>query len=367
MAEPDLTKLSTAFESLRVDNDDKLHEELEELPEELRHLRNERNFQQFLREFNTILEKLNRPGNSVAEKGTEISKLNAILPFLSELGKSFDPKIHQQLNACYFSCEKYLAKEKNGTLQRRSRSRNESQRREHLASLCNTLERGLASSCNRYIINVLCTERMEFAPSDCIGRYLNISKHLLSEPELKKQTLNVEDTLTEFRKPEGASSGRGKYILQGISLEFMNKLYIYPLDSQMSTFPKRPGVYFIYYVGKTRELYQGSQVFSSTDLPVYIGKSETSICIRLIDHHGKIKKAKDLNLSDFVVRFMIVDIKYYAPCIEGMLIEHFNPVWNSEAVGFSFGNGNSADNTWNKYHIQQLERTINTMLARLRE
>ena len=351
MAEPDLTNLSTAFGSLRVVKDDKLEKEIKELPEELRRLWIERNFQQFLREFNTILEKLNRPGNSVSEKGTEISDFNSVLHFLSEPGKSdaIDHEIHQLINDCYSSCEKYLAGKSDDDLQRR-----------------------LASSCNRYVINVLCTERMEFAPSDCTGRYLALSKHLLTEPELKKQTLNVEDTLSECRKPQGAPSGsENEYILQRISLEFMNKLYIYPLDSQMSTFPKHPGVYFIYYVGckkrKTRELYKGSKIISSTDQPVYVGMSETSICSRLINHQGKIKKAKNLKLGDFVVRFIIVDIKYYARCIEGMLIEHFSPVWNSESVGFSFGNGNNKKNTWNKYHIQEHGRTIKTMLARLRK
>ena len=358
MAGQELEKRCTNFKSCRVGKDDKLQEELDELPEELRHLWIERNFQQFLRKFNTIVEKMiHRPG---PVSRTDISELNFVLPFLSELGRSFDRKIHQQLNDCYFSCEKYLAKVKNAATSRKPASQ-----REQLVRLCNALERGLASSCNRYVINVLCTERMTFAPSDCIGRCLALSKHLLNEDEIKEQTLKVEDTLRlESQKPQRGSSGLGnKYILQRISLEFMNKLYIYPLSS--TTFPNLPGVYFIYYVGKT-ELYKGSQVSPSTDLPVYVGKSETSIYYRLIDHQDKIEKAKNLELSDFVVRFMAVDIKYYAPCIEGMLIEHFSPVWNRETVGFSFGNGNYKDNTWNKYHIQKEAETIRTMLRLLR-
>ena len=359
MAWQNLEKRCTDFKSCRVGKDDKLQEEIEELPEERRHLWIERNFQQFLKEFNTIVEKLNSRRGPVS--GTEISELNSVLPFLSELGRSFDPEIHQQLNACYFSCEKYLAK-----VQKAATSREPSERGPlAIARSCNVLERGLASSCNRYVINVLCTKRMEFVPSDCIGRCLALSEHLLTKHEIKEKTLKVEDTLRlEFQKPQRGSSGLGnKCILQRISLEFMNKLYIYPLSS--TTFPNLPGVYFIYYVGKT-ELYKGSQVSPSTDLPVYVGKSETSIYYRLIDHQEKIGKAKNLELSDFVVRFMAVDIKYYAPCIEGMLIEHFSPVWNRETVGFSFGNGNYEGNTWHKYHIKKDQTTIKNMLAHLK-
>ena len=364
MAGQDLEKRCTDFKSCPVGKDDKLQEEIEGLPEKLRRLWIERHLQQFLWEFKTILEKLNRLPcrRPVSKKETEISELNSVLPFLSELGKSFDREIHRLINDCYSLCEKYLL-DKVKTDATRSRY---ASHREPLVRSCNALERGLASSCNRYVINVLCTERRRFA-SGSIQRYLKLSKHLLTEDELKEQTLKVEDTLClEFRKPQSASSGReNEYILRRISLEFMKKLYIYPLDSNMNTFPKRPGVYFIYYVGETK-LYKRSQVFPSTDLPVYVGKAEKDISNRLIDHQGKIKKAKNINLSDFVVRFMIVDIKYYAPCIEGMLIEHFSPVWNSETVKFSFGNANSTDNNWNKYHIQKDRRTIRTMLRLLK-
>ena len=343
MAGQDLEKRCANFKSCCVGKDDKLQEEIEELPKELRSLWIERNFQQFLWEFNTILESLDGSGYSDSQR-TGISKLNSVLPFLSELGKSFDSEIHQQLNSCYSLCEAYLAGNSNDDLQRR-----------------------LASSCNRYVLKILCTERRRFA-SGKIPRYLKFSKHLLNEDEIKEQTLKVEDTLRlEFQKPQSGSSGLGnKCILQRISLEFMNKLYIYPLN--ISTFPKRSGVYFIYYVGKA-ELYEGSQVFPSTDLPVYVGMSETDICVSLNDHQGKIRRSSEagnLKLSDFVVRFMIVDIQYYARCIEGMLIEHFSPVWNSETVKFSFGNGNSPDNKWNKYHIQEDEETIRTMLELLK-
>ena len=328
MAGQDLEKRCTNFKSCRVGKDDELQEELEELPEKLRRLWIKRNFQQFLKEFNTVLLSLDGSDNSDSQR-TGISKLNSVLPFLSELGKSFDSEIHQQLNFCYSLCEAYLAGNSNDDLQRR-----------------------LARSCNRYVLNILCKEQRRFASGN-IPRYLKLSKHLLNEDERNEQTLKAEDTLL-------LESPGNKYI------EFMKKLYIYPLSS--TTFPRRPGVYFIYYVGET-DLYEGSQVSPSTDLPVYVGMSGNDICVRLKDHQRKIRKSSEagnLKLSDFVVRFMIVDIQYYARRIEGMLIEHFSPVWNSETVKLSFGNANSPDNNWNKYHIQKDRRTIRTMLGLLK-
>ena len=93
--------------------------------------------------------------------------------------------------------------------------------------------------------------------------------------------------------------------------------------------------------------------------------SQTNIADRLRDHRGKIKKASKLELTDFVVRFMIVDIEHYIPCIEGMLIEYFNPAWNSQATKLSFGS-NRAENLWNKFHIEEDRETIKNVLRDLK-
>ena len=74
-----------------------------------------------------------------------------------------------------------------------------------------------------------------------------------------------------------------------------------------------------------------------------------------------------MGLSDFVVRFMIVDIEDYACCIEKMLIEYFCPVWNSEsAVTLSFGNARERNNNWHKYHIIKDAATITRILDLLK-
>ena len=203
----------------------------------------------------------------------------------------------------------------------------------------------------------------------------------LSKNDCEEQTLKVEEELCLiFQKQKEFPVSRvfrTKYVLQQIALNFMDKLYVYPLASK---FPKRPGVYFIYHVGKT-QLYEGSQVSPSTRNPVYVGMSQTSIADRLRDHLRKVNltsagkkkstasqqtKGMKLELTDFVVRFMIVDIDHYVPCIESMLIEHFSPVWNKQAMAFSFGNANSPKNLWYKFHISKNPDTIANVLQNLK-
>ncbi|KAJ7381918.1 hypothetical protein OS493_038293 [Desmophyllum pertusum] len=268
-----------------------------------------------------------------------------ILPFLSELGhQSFDYKVHCLIRLCYELCDEL-----------------------HQLPELSELPRSLARSCNKYVLNILCTEKMELVPFRYSYRFITWCLQLSCVPEvpieeLRRQTLNVsKEVLGNLSE------------LKGIVLEFMDGLYLYPLN-MYSKFPKRPGVYFIYYVGKTK-LYEGSQVSPSSHHPVYVGQSQTDIANRLSDHRTKIEKADksqvkhefSLDKAEFVVRFMIVN-KHSARAIEGMLIEHFRPVWNKETkkVGFSFGNANSKRNTWNKFHIQGNIQTTTIMLQKLR-
>ena len=98
-----------------------------------------------------------------------------------------------------------------------------------------------------------------------------IIKRLLTflSENCEDQTLKVEEELRKQTDLSVSSRFFGhKYVLQQIALNFMDKLYIYPLDN--TTLPERPGVYFIYHVGKT-QLYERSQVAPSTRYPVYVG------------------------------------------------------------------------------------------------
>ncbi|PFX22791.1 putative RNA-directed DNA polymerase from transposon BS [Stylophora pistillata] len=226
-----------------------------------------------------------------------------------------------------------------------------------------------AMSCNRYLSRILCTDVMNF-PNNSIPQCLNRCEILLRR-RLKKHELRVEDNLRRCNKfetgtesPSPSVDDEDNSVLQRISVDFMETSYIYPLGSSTNWYPKLPGVYSIYYVGK-KPLYEGL-VKPSIAEPIYVGMSKTSISVRLKDHLGKINRAKDLKVRDFIVRFMTVDNKHYAPCIEGMLIEHFNPIWNSETVGISFGNAGSRESDWNKYHIQKIPWTRRHMPNKLR-
>ena len=335
-----------SFKSIHVGKFNNLEEEIKKLPDELKDDWNNRKFKEFLEKVKRIIKR----------RRLQHDEINATLPFLPELGYSFDHNIHSEIYECY---SKLLDLCKEGRF-----------------STAESVQQRLASSINRYVDNILCTEREKICPD--ITRLLTfLSKNC------KEQTLKVEEEMRlNFQKQKDLSVSsrfyRPKYVLQQIALNFMDKLYIYPLDS--TTFPERPGVYFIYHVGKT-QLYEGSQVSPSTRYPVYVGMSRWSIADRLRKHLGKIEIASKpkqstesqqtegvkLELSDFMVRFMIVDIEHYVPSIEGMMIEYFSPVWNSEAMAFSFGNAKKdSENLWYKFHNDKDQKTIDNVLGDLK-
>ena len=96
--------------------------------------------------------------------------------------------------------------------------------------------------------------------------------------------------------------------------------------------------------------------------------SKCDVLDRLRDHSEKVVKAEDLELRNFAVRFLIVDIEHFAPTIEGLLIEYHNPLWNKDKnINFSFGNANAENNNWRKYHVDQNENTITDMIGKVRK
>ena len=91
--------------------------------------------------------------------------------------------------------------------------------------------------------------------------------------------------------------------------------------------------------------------------------SASDISTRLRDHRAKIGRAKDLDVADFAVKVMFVDNRHYAPCIEGMFIEDFAPVWNGETLGISFGS--KKHSLWEKYHVDKDPDVCNDMERKL--
>lgn len=182
-------------------------------------------------------------------------------------------------------------------------------------------------------------------------------------PSPWEQMLKVEDAMRQER------NGNDRYtcLLQGIAVEFVEGLPTLPLTTSIDYRGKRshfPGVYLIYYVGKT-SLY-GDLVSPSQDQPIYVGMSRIDILKNLKEHRKKVERAKDLEVKDFVVRFLTVDITQYASCIETMLIEYYSPLWNDPKVHLSFGNAGDDNNNWKKYHVAKDECTRKEMIKRVR-
>ena len=193
-----------------------------------------------------------------------------------------------------------------------------------------------------------------------------VSKATVETPlsSLWERRLNVEDELLQ------KSNGNDEYtcILQEIAVKFVENSPTFPLtisNDYLGKCTNFPGVYLIYYIGKT-SLYE-ELVSSSRDQPIYVGMSESDILVRLNHYYDKVAESYDLKEKDFVVRVLIVDVEYYAPCIEGMLIEYYNPLWNDSTVQFSFGNSDDEDNNWNKYHVAKDEDTRKDMIKRVKK
>lgn len=174
--------------------------------------------------------------------------------------------------------------------------------------------------------------------------------------------LNVEDALLQTRNKNDKYTSN----LQGVAVEFVEKLPTLPLTTsndcpgECSHFP---GVYLIYYVGET--LLYGDLVEPSRAQPIYVGMSMTNILHHLKNHRRRVAESEDFKETDFVVRLMIVDIEHYAPCIEGILIDYFNPLWNNKKVKFSFGNVTNPNNNWYKYHVVKDKDFIKAMVERV--
>lgn len=189
-----------------------------------------------------------------------------------------------------------------------------------------------------------------------MGESLNIER---------KHKLNVDE---EFRK-RGNEAHRYSCFMQFIAVEFVKDLKIFSITRSCSDLGKClpfPGVYLIYYDGTT-SLYE-NQIRPDREKPIYIGKSEISILQRLKDHQGKVTNAKDLEETDFFVRFMILgpNERRYAPAIEGVLQDYYSPLWNDKEVKFSFGNANNETSNWYQYHVAENEDKRKEMIESVR-
>lgn len=102
----------------------------------------------------------------------------------------------------------------------------------------------------------------------------------------KVQQPAVEDAIRQDCKEQNVDD-KFTWILQGISVKFVESLPLFPLLTSNGYPGERsqfPGVYPIYYLGQ--KLLYGDPVSSSNDQPVYVRMSKTRVLIRLNSHRG---------------------------------------------------------------------------------
>ena len=129
------------------------------------------------------------------------------------------------------------------------------------------------------------------------------------------------------------------------------------LQTKAQPLPPEPfigaGVYAIYYIGSFSAYNKLAEVNRNGQFrcPIYLGKAVPPgarkgglgldhgqvMFKRLNEHAESIKAARNLDVSDFYCRFLVVD-DIWIPLAESMLIERFKPLWNRALDGF--GNHN---------------------------
>ncbi|MDO4291241.1 MAG: Eco29kI family restriction endonuclease [Eggerthellaceae bacterium] len=131
------------------------------------------------------------------------------------------------------------------------------------------------------------------------------------------------------------------------------------------------GVYALYYVGDYpayRRLSECNKVF--LDAPIYVGKADSkgrrkggflaedaagvTLWKRLGDHASSIEQADNLDIGDFLCRFLVVD-DLWVGLGESLLISKYSPVWNTLVDGFGNhapgkGRGAGKRSRWDTLH-----------------
>lgn len=124
-----------------------------------------------------------------------------------------------------------------------------------------------------------------------------------------------------------------------------------PVPFSELTDVKGAGVYVIYYVGSFPAYVPVTDGNKNGEFkqPIYVGKAipkggrkggvtadaskGKALAERLAQHASSIDQATNIDLSDFLVRYLVVD-DIWIPLGENMLIDTFKPVWNRALDGF---------------------------------
>lgn len=153
-------------------------------------------------------------------------------------------------------------------------------------------------------------------------------------------------------------------------IRFFNGTPIQPLPP-LENF-KGAGVYALYYIGKSG-LYSNFHKINRLEyrLPIYIGKavprgwrqgrtpesSSNELYSRLCEHAKSISQASNLQISDFLCRFMILEgtASNMIGTVEAALIRNYLPLWNCNIDGFGnhdpgIGRYNQERSEWDTVH-----------------
>ena len=307
---------------------------MEELPEGLRELWNEQRFEEFLKNVHKLLKDLKLSTNDKEREALKAT-VEFALHSLPELSKNKNRQIHKYILGIYSLCENFES------------------------------TRTLAESCNEYVRNVICTEIMQYTTFASIQSCLEISERVFKAHGIEKEKLKVEEELSKRILKQNKGDGYDAHV-QEMAVELLKKSPIFPITICESYRARDyfPGVYLIYYIGET-SLY-GNLVSHSQVQPIYVGESKNNIFERLRTHCRRLEEAKDLKKTDFIVRFIIVDINYFASCIEGALLGFYSPLWNDKKAKLNFGNASEPNNNWNKYHIALVNHEIEEIITNVR-
>ncbi|WP_337170889.1 Eco29kI family restriction endonuclease [Gemmatimonas aurantiaca] len=161
------------------------------------------------------------------------------------------------------------------------------------------------------------------------------------------------------------------------------------------------GVYALYYTGEFPH-YEAISALNKrkpSSWPIYVGKAVPAgarkggyglgddagpvTFRRLVEHATSIQSTKNLSVSDFQCRFLVVD-DIWIPLAESLLIEMFSPLWNKKIDGFGNhdpgrGRHGQKRSPWDELHpgrpwaemlqpahVQKVKETTQEYLARIR-
>jgi len=132
------------------------------------------------------------------------------------------------------------------------------------------------------------------------------------------------------------------------------------------------GIYALYYLGDASP-YAASGRYNrevACTVPIYVGRAQapgsrtgvvlsgagqtTALWDRVREHRRSVESAINLEVSDFVVRVLVV-VPIWVPLAEAVVIQKYRPLWNSELQGFGIhapggGRAAQAPSQWDILH-----------------